>query len=69
MALAKKCDRCGKLYEFYPKGTKVEYNAVRRTQANAEGVPVTHDCVIDLCKECMSEFTKFMMNGGKFYAT
>ena len=30
MAIARKCDRCGKFYEYYPKGNKVEYNGVQR---------------------------------------
>ena len=65
MAMAKKCDRCGKLYEHYPKGNKLQYNAIRRFQRNAIGETIT--CVktltTDLCPECMSEFDKFMMKG------
>lgn len=29
MALAKKCDRCGKLYEHYPTGNKPQYNSIQ----------------------------------------
>ena len=29
MAMAKKCDRCGKLYEHYPKGNKSQSNAMQ----------------------------------------
>ena len=62
MAMAKKCDRCGKLYEHYPTGNKSQYNAIRRFQRNAVGETIT--CVktltTDLCQECMDEFEKFM---------
>lgn len=65
MAMAKKCDRCGKLYEHYPTGNKSQYNAIRRFQRNAVGETIT--CVktltTDLCQECMSEFDEFMTKG------
>lgn len=32
MALAKKCDRCGKLYEHDPTGNNPKYNALRLIQ-------------------------------------
>lgn len=66
MALAKKCDRCGKLYECYPTGSKVQYNAVRRVQIRPDGVIKDQDKHIDFCPECISEFDKFMINGGRF---
>ena len=37
MALAKKCDRCGKLYEYYPAGNKTQYNAVKRCMILRDG--------------------------------
>lgn len=37
MAMAKKCDRCGKLYEHYPKGNKAQSNAIRKIQRDALG--------------------------------
>lgn len=62
MAMAKKCDRCGKLYEYYPTGNKLQYNAILRIQRNAVGETIT--CIktltTDLCPECMNEFEKFM---------
>ena len=62
MAMAKKCDRCGKLYEHYPTGNKLQYNAIRRFQRNAVGETITcvKTLVTDLCPECMDEFEKFM---------
>ena len=62
MAMAKKCDRCGKLYEHYPKNNKSQSNAIRKIQRDAIGgtANVFHDLVMDLCPECMNEFEKFM---------
>ena len=65
MSLAKKCDRCGKLYEHYPKGNKAQSNAIRKIQRNSFGGTTNayDDWIMDLCQECMSEFDKFMMKG------
>lgn len=65
MALAKKCDRCGKLYEHYPSGNKIEYNSVRRVCRFQNGEINCQNTVLDLCPECISEFDKWMI-GGKF---
>ena len=37
MALAKKCDRCGNLYEHYPKSKLAPNNAIRRVYKNEYG--------------------------------
>ena len=69
MAVAKKCDRCGKLYEHYPKSNKSQSNAISVTLRKIQrddlgGIANTiHDSVIDLCPECMDEFEKFMTKG------
>lgn len=60
MAMANKCDRCGKLYEHYPTDNKLQFNAIRRMQRNAIGDTINHSYAIDLCPECMGEFEKFM---------
>ena len=60
MALAKKCDRCGKLYEHYPVGNKSQYNALRIIQRSIVGGTINGNTVYDLCSECMSEFRKFI---------
>lgn len=60
MALAKRCDRCGKLYEHYPVGNKSEYNALKIIQRNKNGETINVNTVYDLCPECMSEFMKFI---------
>lgn len=60
MALAKKCDRCGKLYEHYPTGNKMQYNALRTIQRNAAGETVNGNATYDLCPECMSALREFI---------
>ena len=52
MAMAKKCDRCGKLYEHYPKGNKVQSNAIRTIQIDAFGGTMN------------AYFDEFMTKGG-----
>ena len=66
MALAKKCDRCGKLYEYYPAGSKVEFNGVRRVKIRPDGAQSDCSSNIDFCPECMSAFDRFMIDGGRF---
>ena len=63
MALAKQCDRCGKLYEHYPADNKPQYNAIRRLCKTDDGGLMGSDNSIDLCPECMKAFDTFMING------
>ena len=69
MAMAKKCDRCGKLYEHYPKSNKSQSNAIsvtlRKIQRDDLGGTMNayNEWMMDLCQECMSEFDKFMTKG------
>lgn len=60
MAMTKKCDRCRKLYEYYPTGKKLQFNSIRKIQRNAIGNTIYYSDAIDLCPECMGEFEKFM---------
>ena len=62
MAMEKKCDRCGKLYEHYPTGNKLQSNAIRKIQRDAFGGTMNayNEWMMDLCQECMDEFEKFM---------
>ena len=64
MAIARKCDRCGKLYEYYPKGNKVQHNGLQRIYGRINGGYDT-DRPYDFCPECMNAFNDFMI-GGKF---
>ena len=63
MALAKKCDRCGKLYEHYPTGSKPQCNAIKRLRKAENGVITFEEISIDLCPECMESFDAFMLRG------
>lgn len=62
MAIARKCDRCGKFYEYYPKGNKVEYNGVQRIYRDIGG-SFRCETTYDFCPECMAAFDEFMING------
>ena len=62
MANARKCDRCGKFYEQYPKGNKVQHNGVQRTYRHKNG-NLGYEESLDFCTECMSAFDEFMING------
>lgn len=51
--LAKKCDRCGKLHEFYERHTKMECNGFQFEKIDLRSFGVTGHGLKDLCKECM----------------
>ena len=63
MALAKKCDRCGKLYEHYPNGKKSIGNAIKRVRKSENGTIIFEEVSIDLCPECMDSFNAFILRG------
>ena len=65
MSLARKCNRCGKLYEYYPSGKKMQYNAVRRVAMSGGYSIREQDSVLDLCEDCMSSFNLWMAEGKK----
>lgn len=61
MSLAKKCDRCRKLYESWPISNQLGvYNAVRFAQTIPSGKLLCEGDPYDLCPECMTELKKFM---------
>lgn len=66
MAVAKKCDRCGKFYDHYPIGNQSGiYNSVCRLrtdgfEANKILYQERHH---DLCPDCMDDFKTFMEMG------
>lgn len=64
MGIARKCDRCGKFYDYYPKSYDVRYNGVQRIYRD-RGESLIHSMAYDLCPECMKAFDEFMA-GGKF---
>lgn len=61
MAIAKKCDRCGKFYEHYPIGNiPGEYNAIEKVRLGKNGEVEYRSSDMDLCPDCMYSFVKFM---------
>ena len=61
MAIAKKCDRCGKFYEHYPIGNiPGEYNAIEKVRLGKNGAVEYRSSDMDLCPDCMYSFVKFM---------
>lgn len=66
MALANKCDRCGKLYEYYPLGDAPGIcNSIARLRKNDIGQVVWSQKNIDLCPECMKAFNEFLNGSNK----
>lgn len=65
MALAKKCNRCGKYYDPYPAGNRNRCNGIRKCFILDNGTVSYNNDAIDLCEECMKAFDEFMI-GGKF---
>ena len=61
MAIAKKCDRCGKFYDHYPIGNiPGEYNAIEKVRLGKNGAVEYRSSDMDLCPDCMYSFVKFM---------
>lgn len=64
MALAKKCDRYGKLYEHYPVGKQPGvFNAISMSRRDSNGVIDRTKTPMDMCPNCMALFEKFMKEG------
>lgn len=56
MACAKKCDRCGKLYEQYnSKNDRKNPNGIMVLNLDSQRRYFTHNA-LDLCPDCMKEF-------------
>lgn len=61
MAECKKCDRCGKMYEYYNRNYskhKRDMNGIAGVCVNKNGTAymTTDDMVMDLCEECLASF-------------
>ena len=69
MALAKKCDVCGKLYEYYGCVEKLKiYN--KQNSIIIANFDICHDrrCAsneLDLCPECMESFVNWLLKRGE----
>lgn len=58
---AKKCDRCGKLYEQYNHKSGNKPNAVKTINENMNGNYYAVD-IYDLCPECMNQLNGWLKN-------
>ena len=61
MALAKKCNRCGKYYDPYPNLNSNQCNGIRKCFICDNGTVRYNNDAIDLCQECMDAFDDFMI--------
>lgn len=55
--LARKCDRCGKLHEYYggsQAGGKIEANGIMCIDRNARAIEDAEVASYDLCPKCMN---------------
>lgn len=57
--LAKKCDRCGKLYDHYEIFDNIKINGVSMIFRSKFGNRESTSKDIDLCQECMDSFAKW----------
>ena len=61
MASAKKCDRCGKLYERYnEKSDRDNINGILTLNIDANQQYYSHK-VIDFCPDCKDSFQKWLL--------
>lgn len=65
--IARKCDRCGKLYEFYDKFDDEYQNGFSMICKNIAGVGVTERTFTgkDLCPECMESLINWFNKQGE----
>ena len=61
MAFAKKCDRCGKLYEEYnTKQNRDKINGILTVNIDFKRQYYTN-VLIDLCPECKDSFSRWLV--------
>lgn len=61
--LAKKCDRCGKLYEIYKSKfaeTSFQINAVSLINRSKHEETINTSDIYDLCFDCMESLIQFL---------
>lgn len=59
MSLAKKCDRCGKFYEFYKIKGNNDFNGVATIEILNNRNYHSKD-ILDLCSECRDSFDEWL---------
>ena len=63
MALCKKCDRCGKMYDHYNIHIgALAANAIKIVSLSNADAHMSPAMDLDLCPECMSELIKFLID-------
>ena len=66
MAIAKKCDRCGKLHEYYKGINKFnnseKANGVLLIDRDTDNTYWSRE-IYDLCPDCMRKLEAFIKNG------
>ena len=62
--LAKKCARCGKLYEHYDKVGDKRQNGISTIYVNKFGSREKIVVDIDLCEDCMESLINWLTRGG-----
>lgn len=65
--LAKKCDRCGRLYEHYDvrkSFPKSQSNSIQLRDTDIEGKFFGRDR-FDLCEDCMTKLESFLYGGAE----
>lgn len=61
MANAKKCDRCGRLYEHYDRGYDgMDINGISLVEMGTFFGSHTTKMYIDLCPECLTELIEWI---------
>ena len=62
MSIAKKCDRCGKMYEQYNmKDSEENPNGIRLLNIDGRQQCFSHK-LIDLCPDCMKQLQNWLLN-------
>lgn len=62
MAIAKKCDRCGKFHDTYnSEEDSKKINSIIPANANYKNQYYSHK-IINLCPDCMYEFKNWLKN-------
>lgn len=61
MALAKKCDRCGKFHDHYEHNILgINANAVTLIRINDVNNHITSSQMYNLCPQCLEDFETFI---------
>lgn len=63
MALARKCDRCGRFYDYYPSSNPAGiWNGVQLIRKSVNDSSIISQDDADLCCYCMNDLRKFLGN-------